>query len=416
LKKLLPNPTLVSEDFNTGAWNPTNFEIGSPTGGVVNNAYRSTGGGDDRGTLRTVADFTPTTQNPLYVSAMLRFSGTALAFIGTRASGLKDPSNSNEPLNGTYFRIHNFNNGQTNLTSTSLNGAPGNSFYSNPIRVEFVDNGSNISGTFTNTVTNQVYSFNENTTYSSGSWRVVFSGGAGVSWDDINISFGPHEYIQEYATGENSLAGVSLGLGETTVVWTAEDAAGNIASDSLIVTVEDNQDPTLTVSDNLTGQSESSASWNTSVPDATFSDNCTGAVLTWQMTGATSANGTGQVGTYSFAPGVTTITYTVTDAAGNTAIDSLTVENTKEFFAGGEGTEQDPYQISDWEHLFNVRYFNGTGLESKRYFILNNDLTSLSGGYGAYASDSANGGMGWEPSSSNYIVFDGKGFTISDYK
>src|SRR5690606_11211643 len=116
-----------------GSWNPSNFEIGSPTGGVVNGAYRSTGGGDDRGTLRTVADFVPTPQKPLYVSATLRFSGTAIAFIGTRASGLKNPSSQNEPLNAFYLRLHNFNNGQTNLTGTPLNLTPGNAFYANPV-------------------------------------------------------------------------------------------------------------------------------------------------------------------------------------------------------------------------------------------------------------------------------------------
>src|SRR5690606_32928411 len=62
LKRLLPNPTLISEDFNSGSWNPSHFEIGSPTGGVVNGAYRSTGGGDDRGTLRTVENFVPTAE------------------------------------------------------------------------------------------------------------------------------------------------------------------------------------------------------------------------------------------------------------------------------------------------------------------------------------------------------------------
>ena len=124
----------------------------------------------------------------------------------------------------------------------------------------------------------------------------------------------------------------------------------------------------------------------------------------------------GQVGTYSFAPGITTLKYTVTDAAGNTTIDSLTVENTKEFFAGGDGTEQDPYQITDWEQLYNVRFFSGTGPDSKRYFVLNNDLNSHSGGYDTYASESANGGMGWEPGYSSYIYLDGNGFAIADFK
>ncbi|UJP65218.1 MBG domain-containing protein [Mongoliitalea daihaiensis] len=408
LQKLLPNPNLVSENFNSGSWDSNNFEIGSASGSVVNGAYRS-GGGDDRGTLRTIANFIPSVENPIYVSATLRFNGTAIAFIGTRATGLKNPSGSNEPLNSLYFRIHNFNNGQTNLTSTSFDGRPGNAFYSNPVRVEFVDNGSNITGTFTNTVTNQVLSFNQNTNYSSGSWRVVFSGGGGVSWDDIQISVGPHAYIQEYASGSNSLSDISLGLGETTIFWTAEDNAGNIATESLLVSILDNQNPFLSVSENLAGQSESSVNWETTVPDVVFGDNCSEPQLSWQMSGATSASGLGQVGQRSYAPGITTITYTVTDASGNTATASITVENTKEFFAGGTGTILDPYQIEDWEHLFNIRYFNDN------YFILNNDLDNSSSGYNIYASPSANEGIGWLPA--NYIGninLDGKGYTIAD--
>jgi hypothetical protein len=347
LKRLLPNPGLVSEDFNSGSWNTSNFEIGSPTGGVVNGAYRSTGGGDDRGTLRTKADFIPTVQKPLYVSATLRFSGTALAFIGTRASGLKNPSSSHEPLNALYFRIHNFQNGQTNLTSTSLNLSPGNSFYSNPVRVEFVDNGSSIKGTFTNMVTNQVISFDQNTTYNSGNWRVVFSGGAGVSWDDILISLGPHEYVQEYANGINSLAGVALDKGEITVKWTAEDPSGNSTADSLLVTVRDLQDPFMSPLTDLSGEAATGANWQVAVPDVSFGDNCPQAKLSWKMTGMHTNSGLGQVGTFSFAPGITTITYTVTDVAGNTTSSAITVENTKTFFAGGTGTELDPYQIAD---------------------------------------------------------------------
>ncbi|PZV82154.1 gliding motility-associated-like protein [Algoriphagus aquaeductus] len=415
LQKLLPSPDLISEDFNSGAWNPANFEIGSPTGGVVSGAYRSTGGGDDRGTLRTVADFIPTAENPVYVTATLRFAGTGLAFIGTRSTGLKNTSSSNEPTNSLYFRIHNFNNGQTNLSSTSFDGRPGNSFYSNPVIVSFVDNGTNITGTFTNTVTQQVLSFNQNTNYSSGSWRVVFSGGAAVSWDDIKISFGPHEYIQEYASGSNSLAGIELERGEITIEWTAADASGNETVKSQLVTVEDNQEPFISGLANLSGESESSNNWQTTIPDVVFGDNCSGSTLSWQMSGAHTNSGLGQVGTFSFAPGNTTITYKVTDASGNTTSGAMTVENTKEFFAGGAGTESDPYQISNWQHLYNIRFFSGTGPTARKYFVLTNDLDASSSGYENYASETANEGLGWEPGGYvNFIVLDGKGFEIAD--
>jgi len=42
------------------------------------------------------------------------------------------------------------------------------------------------------------------------------------------------------------------------------------------------------------------------------------------MTGVTVATGSGNVGTHQFNLGITTVTYTVTDAAGNTATCSYT--------------------------------------------------------------------------------------------
>ncbi|RYF12920.1 MAG: HYR domain-containing protein, partial [Flavobacteriales bacterium] len=324
VQRLLPNPNLITENFNSGSWNATNFEIGSPNGSVVNGAYRSAAA-DNRGTLRTTANWIPSINNPLHVSATLSFSGSALAFIGTRSNGLKNPSSSNEPNNSQYFRIHNFNNGQTDISSTSYSGRPGNTFYNNPVRVQFIDNGINITGTMTNMVTNQVLSYNQNTSYSSGSWRVVFSG-SNVNWDDIKISSGAHEYLQEVSNGSNTLAGNSLAIGENTIIWTAVDQAGNSISQTMKVTVVDNQKPTITASSNVeefTTQGISNKS--ITINNAIVNDNCTTTTLTWALTGATVANGTNQIGTRTFNRGLTTITYAATDAAGNRENASFTV-------------------------------------------------------------------------------------------
>ncbi len=307
--------------------------MSSSGGQVVNGAYQSGDESSNRDILYTVADFQPTESIPLHLSAKLTFNNSdQIAFIGTRSDALRNPGYANEPDNSLYFRIHNFIEGYTGISSTSFDGRPGDGFYQSPVMIELIDNGINISGTITNIQSGQVLSFNENSTFSSGLWKVIFSGGPGAAWDDIKISFGEHEFVQEYDDGSNSLAGVSVGLGETTIIWTAQDAAGNSTSESLIVTVEDNQDPSLSVFENLAGQSESSVNWETTVEDVVFGDNCTGAILTWHMTGASTASGIGQVGTHSFSPGITTITYTVTDASGNTTSEAMTVENTKEFF------------------------------------------------------------------------------------
>jgi len=60
-------------------------------------------------------------------------------------------------------------------------------------------------------------------------------------------------------------------------------------------------------------------------------------------------------------------------------------------FAGGNGTEENPYQIANWSHLNNIRDY----LNSR--FILINNLKSTTAGYWELASSTANGGKGWQP-------------------
>lgn len=422
LKKLLPNPTLITEDFSNLTWNSANFEIGSPTGSASTGAYKSLSDAD-RGTLRTVNNFVPTALNPLYVTAKLTFSGTTIAFIGTRSTGLKVSGSSNEPANSLYLRIHNFNNGQTDLSSVGNQAQPGNAFYANPVIIQMIDNGTNMAVTMTNTVTNQVIQFSANTNYSSGSNKVVFSGNA--YWDDIKISFGPHEYIQEYASGSNSLAGSFLPKGETTIQWTATDELDNQGSCSFTVTVNDNQNPTITAAENISGGANNSLiNFQTSIPNAVISDNCLNPILTWAMTGATTATGTGQIGSYTFAPGTTTITYTITDASGNIATDALTVTNTFVPFSGGDGTALNPYQLSNLNDLSllsqvsgywnsNFVFTNNIDASQTQYWDNNDD--NGDGDRFNDPNDSTNIGNneGFLPISTYYKLIDGKGFQIN---
>jgi hypothetical protein len=83
-------------------------------------------------------------------------------------------------------------------------------------------------------------------------------------------------------------------------------------------------------------------------------------------------------------------------------------------FAGGNGTEENPYQIADWYHLDNVRNYLSS------YFILTNDLDSNSIGYTELASVIANEGKGWQPIGTIAVndafvgSFDGQGYEIRD--
>ena len=81
-------------------------------------------------------------------------------------------------------------------------------------------------------------------------------------------------------------------------------------------------------------------------------------------------------------------------------------------FAGGSGTEGDPYQIANWYQLDNVRNY----LDS--HFILVNNISSSTPGYTLLASSTANGGHGWQSIGTSDCrfsgTFDGRGHAIRD--
>jgi hypothetical protein len=86
-------------------------------------------------------------------------------------------------------------------------------------------------------------------------------------------------------------------------------------------TVTASTDVVTTTSADGTGNCTSSIA----IVDALFNDNCP-SVLSWVMTGAYSGSGFGQVGTFAFPSGVTTITYTYTNTVGGaSASDAMTV-------------------------------------------------------------------------------------------
>ena len=117
-----------------------------------------------------------------------------------------------------------------------------------------------------------------------------------------------------------SPAGNTFAVGTTDVIWTATDAAGNTATATQHVTVNDNTVPTITAPANKTLYTGAGATscdvtvsdLDTTLGTATAADNCPG--VTW-------ARGGGNV----FPLGATTVTYTATDAHGNTASANQTV-------------------------------------------------------------------------------------------
>ena len=114
----------------------------------------------------------------------------------------------------------------------------------------------------------------------------------------------------------DAASGDAFAVGTTTVTYTATDVHGNIATGSFDITVTDDEDPAIAgmpsdiTQSNDAGICGAAVSWIA----PTGSDNCTVASLT-------STHNSGD----TFEVGNTTVTYTVTDLAGNTATSSFTV-------------------------------------------------------------------------------------------
>ena len=110
-------------------------------------------------------------------------------------------------------------------------------------------------------------------------------------------------------------SGDAFPLGTTTVTYTASDAAGNSSTCSFTVTVADNTDPVISgcpgnISLSAGAGCDAVATWTA----PTVSDNCSGATISGDHNSGD-----------TFPLGTTTVTYTATDAAGNTSICSFTV-------------------------------------------------------------------------------------------
>ena len=126
------------------------------------------------------------------------------------------------------------------------------------------------------------------------------------------------------ATGINDASGQTFNVGVTTVTYYIEDAAGNSAQCNFNVTVSDNELPTITCPAPVSVNNDvgdCSAVVNGLAP--TVGDNCGVTLQTWALTGATTASsaatGINDASGQTFNVGVTTVTYYIEDAAGNSA-------------------------------------------------------------------------------------------------
>ena len=115
---------------------------------------------------------------------------------------------------------------------------------------------------------------------------------------------------------DNQPLNASYPKGTTTIHWTATDDAGNSSSCDQTVTVEDHEPPTISCPASMTIEPTCPSGAVGTYTAPVGQDNCPGAQTT-RTAGAASGS--------VFPIGTTTVTYTVTDASGNTASCSFTI-------------------------------------------------------------------------------------------
>jgi len=116
-------------------------------------------------------------------------------------------------------------------------------------------------------------------------------------------------------------------LGDHTILISVTDDNGNTSLCTTTVTVVDDTDPDISCLTDQTVDTDTAVctyTHNGTDWDATATDNCSVATITYELTGATTGTGTTLDGV-TFNSGDTTVTWTATDASDNTAVCSFTV-------------------------------------------------------------------------------------------
>ncbi len=164
---------------------------------------------------------------------------------------------------------------------------------------------------------------------STGTCTAIVNGIAPTSSGD-NCSVASITYALSGATtgsGSNDASGETFNVGITTVTYTITDGAGNSTNCAFTVTVNDTENPSISCPGNVSTNNDlgsCSAIVNGIAPTG-FSDNCSGTIVTYTFTGATTGSGSNDASGEAFNVGTTTVTYTATDASGNTTTCSFTV-------------------------------------------------------------------------------------------
>ncbi len=148
-------------------------------------------------------------------------------------------------------------------------------------------------------------------------------GNASIIVADINDGSSDNCTIDTITVSPNSFTCVNLGT--NTVTLTVTDIAGNVATNTATVTVEDNIAPDITcAADVVVSNDLGQCGANVTVISPTSTDNCSVVSLINNFNGTADASGV-------YPVGLTTVTWTATDAAGNssTCMQTVTVNDTQ---------------------------------------------------------------------------------------
>jgi YD repeat-containing protein len=297
------------------------FAVG---GGTVSAIMTGTGTGTD--TTRPTVTITWPTSGDIYST-----SATSLSLAGT----------ANDDIGVTQVSWANSRGGSGTATGTTSwsAGIPLQSG-SNVITLTARDAVGN-SGTDTLTVTVNdaaapsitITSPTINPTFSTSGSSLSLAGTASDNVGVTQVSWTNNRGGTGTATGTTSWsAGIPLQSGSNVITVTARDAAGNSANDALTVTVSDTAVPSITITSptvNPTFSASGSASSSLLSLAGTASDNVGVTQVSWTNnrggTGTASGTTSWSAAGIPLQTGSNVITVTARDAAGNSAVDMLTV-------------------------------------------------------------------------------------------
>lgn len=153
---------------------------------------------------------------------------------------------------------------------------------------------------------------------------------AAVGAVDLTVSGGTAPYKYNWSNGKTTQDINGLTAGTYTVTIT--DAKDCDKTVSATVITQDLIPPTLSCPANAAGIAQPGLC-TTTIPNinATFSDNCPAAALTYEITGASVANGAGQLSNvFPFQSGLSTVKYLVSDGANTVSCTfTITVADTQ---------------------------------------------------------------------------------------